>query len=41
MDNDGVSDEFDECPESNLETTIIIGGCDTEVQTNCFKMAVL
>jgi hypothetical protein len=37
MDNDGVSDEFDECPESSLETTIIIGECDTEVQNKLFQ----
>lgn len=37
MDNDGISDEVDECFESNFETTIIINGCDTEVQNQLFN----
>jgi hypothetical protein len=37
IDNDNVLDEFDECPESNLETTIIVNGCDTGVQNKLLK----
>jgi len=31
-DDDGVSDEEDDCPDSDLGTTIVIDGCDTGVE---------
>ncbi|MHC5004177.1 MAG: hypothetical protein ACYTJ0_13765 [Planctomycetota bacterium] len=31
-DGDGVPDEADECPESDLSPTVIIDGCDTEIE---------
>jgi hypothetical protein len=37
MDNDGIPDDVDECPESNFEATITIGGCDTGVQNQLFN----
>jgi hypothetical protein len=37
MDHDEIADYADECPESNLETSITIDGCDTDVQNQLFQ----
>jgi hypothetical protein len=36
-DGDGVPDDADKCPESNLDPTIIIGGCDAGVQNQLLE----
>jgi hypothetical protein len=36
VDGDGIPDEDDNCPESNLEPTIIIDGCYTGVSNKLF-----
>jgi hypothetical protein len=33
----GIPDDVDNCPESNLEQTIIIDGCDSEVENLLFE----
>lgn len=35
-DHDGIDDEVDQCVDSNLETTIIIGGCNSGVPNELF-----
>ena len=35
-DDDGVPDNEDECEESNLESTIIIDECDSNVENTRF-----
>ena len=36
-DGDGIPDDVDNCPESNLEQTIIIVGCDSGVENFLFE----
>jgi hypothetical protein len=36
-DGDGIPDDVDNCPESNLEQTIIIAGCDSGVENLLFE----
>lgn len=36
-DGDGISDDVDNCPESNLEQAIIIVGCDSGVENFLFE----
>jgi len=36
-DGDGIPDDQDDCPESNLESTIVIDGCDTHVVNALFE----
>ena len=35
-DNDGIADDSDQCQDSNLASTIIIGDCDSGVQNQLF-----
>ena len=37
LDGDGVPDEEDDCPNSDLSPTIVIDGCDTEVVNQLFE----
>ena len=36
-DHDGIPDQDDECPASNLEATIIIAGCNSRVKNQLFS----
>jgi len=36
-DDDGIPDSDDNCPETNLETTIIIDDCDSRVKNQLFN----
>jgi hypothetical protein len=35
-DGDGVPDDVDDCPDSQLSATVVIDGCDTEVPNQLF-----
>ena len=35
-DGDGISDDGDQCPDSNADTTVIIGSCDSGVENDLF-----
>jgi hypothetical protein len=35
-DGDGVPDDVDECPNSDLSATVVIDGCDSEVPNTLF-----
>ena len=36
-DSDGISDEFDDCPESNLNNTVVIDSCDSGVRNTLLE----
>ena len=36
-DGDGVADELDQCPVSNLSSTVVIDGCDSGVSNTLFQ----
>jgi hypothetical protein len=36
-DGDGVPDEIDQCPASNLSSTVVIDGCDSGVSNTLFQ----
>ena len=37
LDNDGIRDQYDQCPGSYIEASIVIGSCDSRVRNNVFK----
>lgn len=37
LDNDGIRNQYDHCPRSNIEQTIVIDRCDSKVRNEFFN----